>query len=339
MPTRSANPAKVDPPVRRVPSKVARAAPAKSVPPKAVPAKSVPTRSGTAKSGSGPKPEAPPTQRWRLLVAYDGRGFRGFAAQPGGVTVAGVLSEALTRVTRAPEPLAFTCAGRTDAGVHAAGQVVHVDLPAVLPTVRRGGTSRAMTGDDLVAAINRQLAPSVVVRAAELAPDGFDARRSATARRYRYLVWNAPAPDPLLAGTAWHVPGPLDLRAMAAATDAVVGEHDFGAFCRRAPGAPAGSPIVRRVTSAGWTVLPTEPESDAWPPGGHPAGRLLRFEIEAGSFCHQMVRSIVALLVQVGLGEGNVASTVARLRSADRAGAPRPAPPEGLCLVTVSYGG
>jgi tRNA pseudouridine38-40 synthase len=326
MPTRSA---KLGPPARRVPTKVAGAAPAEPGPVKPAP----------ARSGTGPKPEAPPTQRWRLLVAYDGRGFRGFAAQPGGVTVAGALSEALTRVTRAREPLAITCAGRTDAGVHATGQVVHVDLPAALPTVRRGGTSRAMTGEDLVAAINRQLAPSVVVRAAEPAPEGFDARRSATARRYRYLVWNAPAPDPLLAGTAWHVAGPLDLRAMAAAADAVVGEHDFGAFCRRPPGAPPGSPIVRRVTSAGWTVLPTEPEPDAWPTGEHPAGQLLRFEIAAGSFCHQMVRSIVALLVQVGRGEGNVASTVARLRSADRAGAPRPAPPEGLCLVTVSYGG
>jgi tRNA pseudouridine38-40 synthase len=247
------------------------------------------------------------------------------------------LSEALTRVTRAPAPLAITCAGRTDAGVHATGQVVHVDLPASLPTIRRGGTSRAMTGADLVGAINRQLAPSVVVGAAEPAPEGFDARRSATARRYRYLVWNAPAPDPLLAGTAWHVAGPLDLRAMEAATDALVGEHDFGAFCRRPPGVPAGSPIVRRVTAAAWTVLPTEPASAGWAPGGSPAGRLLRFEIEAGSFCHQMVRSIVALLVQVGLGQGNVASTVARLRSADRAGAPRPAPPEGLCLVAVSY--
>jgi tRNA pseudouridine38-40 synthase len=327
MPTRSANPAKVDPPARRVPTKVAAGSP------KPAPAKPAP-----AKSGTGPKPQAPPTQRWRLLVAYDGRGFRGFAAQPGGVTVAGALSEALTRLTRAGEPLAITCAGRTDAGVHAAGQVVHVDLPATLPTVRRGGTSRGMTGEDLAAGINRQLAPSVVVRAAEPAPEGFDARRSATARRYRYLVWNAPAPDPLLAGTAWHVPGPLDLRAMEAATDAVVGEHDFGAFCRRPPGTPPGSPLVRRVTSAGWTVLPTEPESDAWPSGEHPAGRLLRFEIEAGSFCHQMVRSIVALLVQVGRGEGNVASTVARLRSADRAGAPRPAPPEGLCLMAVSYG-
>jgi tRNA pseudouridine38-40 synthase len=335
MPARPTRTAKVDPAPRRVP---ATAAGSRAVPVKA-PAAKAPVKAPTAKAPGKAAPGANPTQRWRLLVAYDGRGFRGFAAQPGAATVAGALSETLTRVTRAPEPLTITCAGRTDAGVHAAGQVVHVDLPAVLPTIRRGGTSRAMVGDDLVTAVNRQLAPAVVIRAAEPAPDGFDARRSAIARRYRYLVWNAPAADPLLAGTAWHVAAPLDLRAMAAATDSVVGEHDFGAFCRRPPGTVAGTPIVRRVTSAAWTVLPKEEEPDPWSAAATTApGRLLRFEIEAGSFCHQMVRSIVALLVQVGLGEGNVASTVARLRSADRAGTPRPAPPEGLCLVAVLYG-
>jgi tRNA pseudouridine38-40 synthase len=281
--------------------------------------------------------EVVPTQRWRMLVAYNGLGFGGFAAQPGRTTVAGALSEALTRVTRAEAPLALTCAGRTDAGVHAVGQVVHVDLPAVLPTIRRGGASRAMGAADIVAALNRQLAPAVVVRGAEPAPEGFDARRSATARRYRYLVWNAPTADPLLAATAWHVAEALDLRAMAAASDSLVGEHDFGAFCRRPPGTEAGSPIVRRVLSAGWSVVPTTAEPNPWPIPGLPASRLLRFEIEAGSFCHQMVRSIVALLVEVGRGRGNVASVFTRLQSGDRTGAPRPAPPAGLCLVAVSY--
>jgi len=325
MPARSAPSAKVEAPARRAAAGSAGKTEA-------------PARRAAARSAG--KTEAPATQRWRLIVAYDGRGFRGFAAQPGETTVAGALSEALTRVTRAPEPLAITCAGRTDAGVHAEGQVIHVDLPATLPIIRRGGASRTMAGDDLGVAVNRQLAPAVVIRGAEPAPDGFDARRSATARRYRYLVWNSPTPDPLLAATAWHVPHPLDLRTMAAATDALVGEHDFGAFCRRPPGTAAGNPMTRRVISAAWSVLPVEREPDPWEVGDERfAGRLLRFEIEAGSFCHQMVRSIVALLVEVGRGEGNVASTVARLRSGDRGGAPRPAPPEGLCLVAVSYGG
>ena len=168
----------------------------------------------------------------------------------------------------------------------------------------------------LLRALNRQLAPTVVVRRAEPAPAGFDARHSATARCYRYLVHAAPVPDPLLAPVAWHVEDPLDLRAMDSATDAVVGEHDFRAFCRRAPGTTAAEPIVRRVTGAGWSEVAGPELDDArdpgWDPGppGPPDGggavpgpsRLLRFEIEAGSFCHQMVRSLVATLVDAGRG-------------------------------------
>jgi tRNA pseudouridine38-40 synthase len=254
-------------------------------------------------------PEAIGLRRWRLLVAYDGSGFRGFAVQPGTVTVAGTLAAALARTARLPEPPPLVCAGRTDAGVHARGQVVHVDLPGDLEL-------------DLAQALNRQLAPAVVVRSAEPAPVGFDARHSATARRYRYLVHNAPVPDPLLAPMAWHVAGPLDLRAMAAAADALIGEHDFRAFCRRAPGTTSDQPILRRVLAAGWS----------------PAGcTLLRFEITAGSFCHQMVRSLVGALVAVGQGRGNAATVVAQLRSGSRAGAARPAPAHGLCLESVSY--
>jgi tRNA pseudouridine38-40 synthase len=253
--------------------------------------------------------EAPALRRWRLLVAYDGSGFRGFAAQPGAVTVAGALSAALARTARLPEPPRIVCAGRTDAGVHARGQVVHVDLPDALDL-------------DLARALNRQLAPAVLVRAAEPAPPGFDARHSATARHYRYLVHNAPVPDPLLAPLAWHVSDPLDLRAMTAAADSVIGEHDFRAFCRRPPGTAADQPIVRRVTGAGWSEV---------------GCTLLRFEITAGSFCHQMVRSLVGALVAVGRGRGSTATMVAQLRSGRRSGAARPAPAHGLCLVAVSY--
>jgi tRNA pseudouridine38-40 synthase len=161
-----------------------------------------------------------------------------------------------------------------------------------------------------------------VVRSAAPAPEGFDARRSATARRYRYLVHSSPVPDPLLAGLAWHVADPLDLRAMVAGADALIGEHDFRAFCRRAPGTSPDEPIRRRVTDAGWTVLERT---------------LLRFDVTAGSFCHQMVRSLVGALVAVGRGRDNPAGLVARLRSGRREGAPRPAPAHGLCLEAVSY--
>ena len=123
-------------------------------------------------------------QRWRLLLAYDGAAFRGFAPQPEVPTVAGALRQALERTARLSEPPPITCAGRTDAGVHARGQVVHVDLPSSLPYDEAG----------LARSLNRQLAPRIVVRRADEVGDGFDARRSAVGRSYRYLVWNAPAP-------------------------------------------------------------------------------------------------------------------------------------------------
>ncbi len=294
-------------------------------------------------------PDDPPAedlQRWRLTLAYDGSAFRGFAAQPGQPTVAGALSTALARVARAGE-VALVCAGRTDAGVHARGQVVHVDLPASLPVVRRRGGPGEMGPDDLRHALNRQLAPAVVVRTAERVGTDFDARRSARSRHYRYLVWNAPVPEPLLARVAWHVAEPLDLRALHLATDPVLGEHDFRAFCRRAPGRTADEPIVRRVTGAAWSIagalgpdleamVADRGSADGWVADG-PEGRLLRFDITAGSFCHQMVRSLVGALVGAGRGRGSAATMMALLASSDRSGAPDPAPAHGLSLESVAY--
>jgi tRNA pseudouridine38-40 synthase len=297
-----------------------------------VPPRGATRKRAPAKAVSDPEPAA--TTRWRLVLAYDGSAFRGFAAQPNQTTVAGTLAETIARTARLDEPPAITCAGRTDAGVHARGQVVHVDLPG-LPTVRRGRATRPMEPADLAAALNRQLAPAVVVRDAAPAPEGFDARRSATARRYRYLVWNGPVADPLLAPLSWHVSDDLELRSMAAASDALVGEHDFGAFCRRPPGGARDEPLTRRVRRASWSVPDTDEVADANAAGG--AGRLLRFDIEADSFCHQMVRSLVSLLVEVGKGGPTSADVVALLRTGDRAGLPAPAPAHGLCLVSVTY--
>ena len=283
------------------------------------------------------------TVRWRLRLAYDGRGFHGFAAQEGLETVAGALAAALSRVARTPVTL--TCAGRTDAGVHALDQVVHVDLPA--------DRSAALDPAAVVKSCNSQVGPRIVVRSAEIAPEGFDARHSATARRYRYLVVNAPVADPLLAGLTWHVADPLDLRSMAAAADALLGEHDFRAFCRRVPGTEASDPINRRVLDARWTRL------DGRPPGARTAGTseldadrrstgaslapvvgdLLAFEIEANAFCHQMVRSLVGTLVDVGRGRRRPSDILHILRSADRSRAAQPAPPQGLTLMAVRYGG
>ena len=280
--------------------------------------------------------------RWRMTVAYDGSGFHGFAAQRHQPTVAGALTEALGRVVRSP--VSLTCAGRTDAGVHALGQVVHFDVP-----VER---SEGLDPAALVSSCNSQLGPAIVVRQAEVAPDGFDARRSATARRYRYLVVNAPVADPLLAGLAWHVADPLDLRSMAAASDALLGEHDFRAFCRRVPGTSPDDPIPRRVTAAEWTELSTaegtgtlRASRQAAPAAGSTAalvptvGSLLAFGIEANAFCHQMVRSLVGTLVDVGRGRKRPSDVLWILRSADRQQAAQPAPPWGLTLMEVGYGG
>jgi tRNA pseudouridine38-40 synthase len=272
------------------------------------------------------------TQRWRLLVAYDGAAFHGFALQPEVPTVAGALRRALERTARLSEPPLLTCAGRTDAGVHARGQVVHVDLPAI-----------SYDGQGLARALNRQLAPQVVVRLAEEVGPEFDARRSATGRTYRYLVWNAPEPDPLLAPIAWHVSDPLDLVAMRTASDVLLGSHDFRSFCRRPPGTDASEPIVRRVTRASWSVDagPEATDADGVRVVGAPPATacLLRFEISASSFCHQMVRSLVASLVDVGRGRQNAAGLLERLRAASRQSMPEPAPAEGLCLISVDYTG
>ena len=192
---------------------------------------------------------------------------------------------------------------------------------------------------DLARAVNRQLSPQIVVRAAVPVPLDFDARRSATSRHYRYLVWNSPVPNPLVAGLAWHVPEPLDLKAMASASDPLLGEHDFRAFCRRAPDRPPTEPIVRRVTRARWRAVPATADwAEAAPPAPPAPPALLRFDVVAGSFCHQMVRSIVAVLVDAGRGRATAATVMALLAAGVRAGSPRPAPAHGLCLVGVGYG-
>ncbi len=281
-----------------------------------------------ADSGAGPRGDGgatggadgdPARLRLRLVVAYDGAGFRGFAAQPGQRTVAGELGRALATALR--QPVDLTCAGRTDAGVHAAGQVVHTDVVGPVDTVA------------LVRAVNAMVGPAVVVRTAAVAPAGFDARRSARARRYRYLILRSDGPDPLLAPLAWHVRDALDTRAMAAGADALLGEHDFRAFCRRPPGSAPGDPINRRVLDARWHEEP-------WAPGGlGDDARLLRFDITAQSFCHQMVRSIVGTLADVGRGRRRASDVTWMLTSGDRSQGVTLAPPHGLSLLSVDYAG
>jgi len=251
--------------------------------------------------------------RVRMVVAYEGSGFKGFAAQAEGVrTVAGVLQEAAHKVLG--HPVKLTCAGRTDAGVHAWGQVVHFDSPL-------DASAGELDLASLQRSLNRMLKPSVVVRAADVASPDFDARFSATARRYRYTIVNTPTPDPFRATTAWHVDTPLDVRAMLAACDPFLGEHDFSTFCKK-PDDPARS-MVRKVHDATWVDL---------------GEGILRFDIEAQSFCHQMVRSIVGTIVDVGLGKKRAGDITWMLRAKDRSVAGPVAPAHGLCLWEVLYG-
>ena len=218
----------------------------------------------------GPAAPDGPLVRVRMTVAYDGSGFHGFAPNPGVETVGGTLAAALERVLRAP--IQLTCAGRTDTGVHAWGQVVSFDAPADRfdPLL-------------LQRSVNRLCGPRIVAREVARAPDDFDARRSAVSRTYRYTVLNRPVPDPFLAHLSWHVDEPLDLDLLRLGCDPFVGEHDFSAFCRRPrrDGTPAS--LVRRCCR---------------PAGGLGDG-VLRFEIRPAP-SNTDIRSIVGTLVDVG---------------------------------------
>ena len=248
------------------------------------------------------------TLRARMVVAYDGAPFRGFAAQEGIPTVAGALGDALARALRHDVKLAM--AGRTDAGVHAWGQVVSFDADA-----------ERFDPVQLQRSVNGMLAPSIVVRSVEAADPSFDARRWAGTRRYRYTVLNREVPDPFLAPTSWHVATPLSLTALRLSCDPLVGEHDFTSFCRFPRRQPDAS-MVRRIVDARWLDL---------------GDGLLRFDIEASSFCHQMVRSVVGTMVEMGMGRRPPGEMSGIMRARDRSQAGHIAPPHGLCLWEVTY--
>lgn len=225
----------------------------------------------------------------------------------------GDLSAAVAKIVRSPTDL--TGAGRTDAGVHAWGQVVSGDLPS--------GTDL----DALRRSVNKLCAPDIAVRSIEWTATDFDARFSATWRRYRYHLWNDDTPNPLLADLTWHVPQPLELDGMQAAAPALLGEHDFSSFCRRPkvrPDDPEPS-MVRIVHEVDWTRIDDSP--------------MLRFEIRGSAFCHQMVRSIAGTSVDIGLGRIDASEMPAIIDARDRSRAGGLAPPSGLVLWEVGYDG
>jgi tRNA pseudouridine38-40 synthase len=240
---------------------------------------------------------------YRIDLAYNGSGFHGYARQPSVRTVQGVLEGALFRSV---DPVETTVAGRTDKGVHARAQVVSFSAGADLDTVR------------LVRSLNRQLAPEIAIRRIERVADGFSARFDATERAYTYLVLNRDTPDPFLAPFCWQYPTPLDLDRMNVAAGHFIGEHDFASLCRKA----GDRSTVRLVRRAAWS-----PRDDD----------LLAFDVAASSFCHQMVRSMVALCAEVGRGRVDPSAVPAILESRDRHTAKGVAPPHGLTLVAVSF--
>ncbi len=241
---------------------------------------------------------------FRLLLEYEGTQYHGWQVQPGLATVQGTLQEALARLAGAP--VHVMGAGRTDAGVHALGQVasLRADLRLDPPALSR--------------ALNATLPRDIAVREAAEAPPGFDARRDATARTYRYTLLARPQRSALWRNLALHVPRALNLEAMRAAGSCLVGEHDFSAF--RAAHCSAPTP-VRRVTEAR-----LEREGD-----------LVHFVITADAFLQHMVRIIMGTLLQVGEERLTPGGFQAILESRDRRGAGKTLDPRGLCLVRVHY--
>ncbi|MCL2454826.1 MAG: tRNA pseudouridine(38-40) synthase TruA [Micrococcales bacterium] len=258
--------------------------------------------------------------RVRLDLAYDGTGFSGWARQPGLRTVQGVLEDGLATVLRSSDLPHLVVAGRTDAGVHARGQVVHLDVET-----DRLGALRARDGADATTVLVRRLAGvlpgDLVVRAARLAPAGFDARFSALSRRYAYRVCDTSTRrDPLArAFVLWHRQR-LDLGAMAEAARTLVGLHDFAAYCRARPDATT----VRTLLRFDWRR-----------PEGGPDEGLLVADVEADAFCHSMVRSLVGACLAVGEGRRDPSWPAEVL--AERRRASTVVPAHGLTLEQVVY--
>ena len=256
--------------------------------------------------------------RIRLDVAYDGTGFHGWAAQPGLRTVEGVLSAALTTLLRAAEPVRLTVAGRTDAGVHARGQVAHLDVDPVAWAALPGRSTRPPQ-EAARTRLRGILPPDVVVHAVTPAAEGFDARFSALRRRYLYRLCDEPASlDPLRRrDTAGHRRR-LEVEAMDDAARRLVGLGDFAAFCKRREGATT----VRTLLEYSWCRGPDG---------------VLEATVVADAFCHSMVRSLVGVVVPVGEGRRTVEWPEQVMRAVVRDPAVTVMPPHGLSLEEVTY--
>jgi tRNA pseudouridine38-40 synthase len=242
----------------------------------------------------------------RLDLAYDGTGFHGWAAQPGLRTVQGELSSALATALRVPS-VEVVCAGRTDAGVHARGQVVHVDM------------EDPPAPDSLVRRLNGILPPDVRVRRAAAVPAYFDARFGALWRRYAYRIADRPAAlDPLVRSHVLAWPRPLDEEAMNAASAVLVGRHDFASFCKQREGATT----IRTLEELSWA---------------RDGSGVLVGTVRADAFCHSMVRSLVGCLIAIGEGRRPAAWAGEILRAETRSPSVAVVHAHGLTLEEVAY--
>ncbi|WP_207933214.1 tRNA pseudouridine(38-40) synthase TruA [Actinomadura sp. GC306] len=252
--------------------------------------------------------------RLRLDIAYDGSDFAGWARQPNQRTVQGVIEDALARMLRLDPPPMLTVAGRTDAGVHARGQVAHVVVPVAAYSAINGTMPRRLAG---------LLPPDVRVWRVSIAPEGFDARFSALSRRYVYRVCDNPfGVEPLRRhDVLWH-PRPLDLPRMNDAARRLVGENDFAAYCRRREGATT----IRELLRYEWA----RDDRDQ---------HLALATVEADAFCHSMVRALVGALLMVGDGRRDVEWPQQVLAARVRDSAVNVAPAHGLSLEEIRYPG
>jgi tRNA pseudouridine38-40 synthase len=248
------------------------------------------------------------TRTIRLTLAYDGTGFRGWARQrdPSIRTIEGAVAADLERVVQ--EPVKLSVAGRTDAGVHARGQVASFT------------TASSVAPERLQKALNGALAPELVVVAADYAREGFDARFSASARDYVYRIHEAALPDPFTARFVWHRPGHLRQGPMREAARLLAGTHDFASFCRHPGGDRSTVRDLRRLTVGR-------------------QGDVVTVRAVANAFLHHMVRSLVGTLVAVGEGTLEASAIPEILGARDREAAGEPAPARGLTLERVSYAG
>jgi tRNA pseudouridine38-40 synthase len=249
--------------------------------------------------------ELPPRQALKALVAYDGSNYWGFQMQRGQPTIQGAIEATLRRLTG--EQIRIRYAGRTDRGVHAAGQVIAFESGWRHPVA------------DLERGLNALLPQDIAVRQVEpVAEDGFHPRFSARSRLYRYTVWTAPWRWPLNARYTHHEPRDLDLALMNQAAGLLVGDHDFASFGRPTQ----GESTIRSVRRAVWQ---------------RQAEHLLTFDIEANAFLRHMVRTMVATLLEVGRGHRTPQEVLATLEARDRSLAAPLAPASGLCLISVTY--